>query len=153
MDDYLPKPVRLTDLIGALQRSARTDRSTSSPPEPTTDVAEPVLDAEQFARLRDEVGDEVLAAMLRDFAGDAPRLLDQIDGGIAVGDAPLVRRLAHTLRGNASYLGGTEVVARCAELETAAHEGSLGGAGDLLAVIRAAHARLAATLESSVGSA
>jgi hypothetical protein len=59
--------------------------------------------------------------------------LDALGNAIEAGDAVLARRLAHAVKGNGSYLGATELVARCAELEALAHAGTLAPAPELLA--------------------
>jgi HPt (histidine-containing phosphotransfer) domain-containing protein len=149
MDDYLSKPIRLTELVEALTRSAQPGDgsipSTERAEEPT-DVA---LDHEQIARIRSEVGDEVLTIMVDGFAQDTPAQLEQLDGAIASGNTELVRRLAHTVRGSGGYLGATALVARCRALEEMARDGSLEGAPELLVAARSAYGRFAAALASS----
>ena len=61
-------------------------------------------------------------------------------------------RVAHTIKGNGSYLGAAELVARCAELEALAHDGALAAAPALLERARAAYARLAAALDAAVAT-
>ena len=147
MDDYLSKPIRLSELADALARAGRPAASRGAAP--TDDErarTSTVLDDEQLARLRDEVGEEVLAAMLGTFWQETPAQLDELGRAIEAGDAPGVRRLAHTVRGSGRYLGAAELDERCGELEALAQAGTLDRAGDLLDAVRDAYRRLASGL-------
>ena len=58
---------------------------------------------------------------------EAPRLMEELRQALRQGDAALVRRLAHTLKGAADTLGAAGVADRARELV------ELGRAGDLAA--------------------
>ena len=137
MDDYLSKPIRLPELVAALERAGGAAESAPAAP----------IFGGQLAQMREEVGDEVFAEMLADFARDTPVQLDAIDGAIAAGDAATVRRLAHTLKGNASYLGASELMTACAELEALARDDRLDAAPARTAGARAAYERLRPVLD------
>ena len=81
------------------------------------------------ASLLDRVeGDtELLAEIVALFLEDSPRLLDDVRHAVAAGDAPALKRAAHTLKGAASNFSAAGVVKASAELEAMGRAGSLAG--------------------------
>jgi signal transduction histidine kinase/DNA-binding response OmpR family regulator/HPt (histidine-containing phosphotransfer) domain-containing protein len=162
MDDYISKPIRVEELINALQgcpeaaeepadvliapavggeAAAAPVASNGAPPNsvPITDPDAPVLDPGALAKLRNVVGDDagVLAELIDSFLEDAPTLLADMRQALEAGDAPGVRMNAHSLKSNSADFGATTLHALCKELEQRARNDILDGADDLLA--RAEH--------------
>ncbi|HKB39251.1 MAG TPA: response regulator, partial [Gemmataceae bacterium] len=139
MDAYLAKPLAASELWRALARvgekgsrgveehwSTKTERS-----------APPVSSAGSCAINRQAAlacvgGDVKLLRALADlFHVEGPRLRDEIGQAIRQKDAPLLRRLAHTLKSAAGNLGGTEVAAVALDLEQIGRNTHDSGSGDL----------------------
>jgi CheY-like chemotaxis protein/HPt (histidine-containing phosphotransfer) domain-containing protein len=134
MDEYLTKPIRTDELVGALREaSIRTDELTSMGAQATGVGPAGAVDRAVLERLVESMGGdpEFVAELLETFSTDAPELLESIRGGIAAGDADTVRRAAHTLKSNAATFGATELASLGGELEAAAREGRLTGATEL----------------------
>jgi HPt (histidine-containing phosphotransfer) domain-containing protein len=112
MNDYVAKPIRLPDLIGALERAAAgTMGATPSPA---------ALDPRALATLREMFADTAagtLPALLDAFFEDGPRLIADMCEGIAAGTPALVQRAAHTLKSDAAQFGATRLSDLCRELE------------------------------------
>ncbi|WP_172457581.1 response regulator [Pseudonocardia sp. N23] len=134
MDDYLTKPVRIADLAAALDRRPAAPAAVT---ENQPDLGELVA----------SFGAETAAELVGEFAANAPVLEADLRDGLAAGDAPRVRRAAHTLKSNAALFGAGALSARCATLEEHAAAGGLdaaevddvaGALGPLLRELRAA---------------
>jgi len=112
-------------------------------------VADPIFDEATALELLD--GDrEFLGELLAMFVEAAPLLMEDGRRACARGDATLLMRAAHRLRGNASQIGGARVsecalvveeYARVADLDAAAH-----GLAPLAEAVDALCARVAAVL-------
>ena len=66
-----------------------------------------------------------------------------LDEGLVAGDAAVVARAAHGIKGSAGNIGAKAVYALAVELDTRAREGNLEGARERADAIAAAYARLA----------
>jgi HPt (histidine-containing phosphotransfer) domain-containing protein len=133
MDDYITKPVREAELAAALARWLPGEVPESATvPEAAPDVA---IDRDVLAKLGDPAygGDP---AFLRDlvgiFKGESPSLIRSLREAAAGPDAAALIRPAHTLKGNAGYLGAHRVGALCEQLEAMGRAQKTDGAGDLV---------------------
>ncbi|HUA00509.1 MAG TPA: response regulator [Candidatus Aquilonibacter sp.] len=137
-DDYVSKPIRTSDLFGAIDRSAslKIDAKLASPPntEGTPDAggAEPrVFDLrEALARVEDDR--ELLEEIIRIFTSESAANMEAIRQAFSSTDAPSLERLAHTVKGAASNLSAFAISAAALKLEKLAHAGNLQGASDLI---------------------
>jgi signal transduction histidine kinase/CheY-like chemotaxis protein/HPt (histidine-containing phosphotransfer) domain-containing protein/HAMP domain-containing protein len=121
MDDYLSKPIRVEELIAAL------DRSAARGPEPTRAGSADVLDTATFERLRQTMGagfDEILST----FVEDTQELLTTMRRALADKSVDAFRRAAHSLKSNAASFGAVTLSNQAKDLETLAKSGSLDGA-------------------------
>jgi CheY-like chemotaxis protein len=160
MDDYVSKPIRVEELVGALHRShplpaaqragpsdddrpagisqGQTDTAGLARPESEgvgkrVEAGETVLDAEALQNLLTTLGGqfEYLVELVNTFLEDAPRLLAELRRCVEQGDAAGVRRIAHSLKSNGRDLGAGTFAQACKELETLAKSGTLLGAGGM----------------------
>jgi two-component system sensor histidine kinase/response regulator len=72
---------------------------------------------------------ELLREVVELFLEDSPRLLDEVRTAVEAGDASVLKRAAHTLKGAASNFGAAAVVTAALELETMGRTDDLTGAG------------------------
>ena len=77
----------------------------------------------------------------------------EIRAGVSSGDAALLTRGAHTLKGNAGNLGAGRLAALAAALESQGRLGTLGGAEAALADLERELARVRVALEAELASA
>jgi signal transduction histidine kinase/DNA-binding response OmpR family regulator/HPt (histidine-containing phosphotransfer) domain-containing protein/PAS domain-containing protein len=153
MDDYVSKPIRIEDLVGALSKSrplndakdeserqdiisSRSDELNSnkgSQVVPGLTLVEPienVLDTDELNNLLSSVGGDFnfLSELIDTFLEDAPHLLDDMGKFIKSDDSMGVRRIAHSLKSNGADFGALTFSNLCKELELIAKAGELGGA-------------------------
>ncbi|HTU22482.1 MAG TPA: response regulator, partial [Gemmataceae bacterium] len=128
MDGYISKPVQPRELWEAIDRLIPPD-DTAEPEE--TSAINGVLDREE---IQDRVGgDMVLLRELIDvFLTDCPRLWQNLRDALAQGDAHLLSRAAHTLKGSVGNFGAHAAREAAQQLEL------LAGKGDLMPAIEAA---------------
>jgi CheY-like chemotaxis protein/HPt (histidine-containing phosphotransfer) domain-containing protein len=171
MDGYLGKPIRIDELYQMLAElahnggrvgdfSIRTSAETllfppCSPPgilngavdvQMPTDLSE-ILDREEMDR---RVGGDygLLGELLVLFAEESPRLLGEIQVGLAEGDLPTVHRAAHSLKGMIATLGGKPAQEEACRLEQLARAGEAGSAREALPALEQALRRFQAALTS-----
>ena len=149
MDDYMSKPLRNRTLKEALGRwvtgPAVKPARPSSPKR--LDSPRELLDTAVIAELADLNGD-VLTDLVSLYFEQTDGYMTQLGEAIDCGDAPLVARTSHQLRGSSGTVGAARVSAAAAELEATAKEGDLSGAPELLARLRAVLGETGAALES-----
>jgi CheY-like chemotaxis protein len=146
MDDYLSKPIRPDELAALLSRFSRPDESgepvlrrAGAPldvaavlPAGGGDAAPPVFDPRVLLGLLD--GDRAAVAdIVGEYAEDAPRQLAGVREALAAGDADLVRRRAHTLKGASANVGAEALRIAAYDLERAAADAELAGGEALVA--------------------
>jgi HPt (histidine-containing phosphotransfer) domain-containing protein len=115
-----------------------------------------VLDMATIADLRDPEldGDDAFRAeVIEIFLSDSPQHLTAIQDGVADGNAPVVMRAAHTLRGSSANFGAARLQLLCTELEVRARSGQLQGLEPLAARVEAEFALLVAELDALVRNA
>ncbi|MEW6754261.1 MAG: response regulator [Candidatus Latescibacterota bacterium] len=105
-------------------------------------VPDVVLDGEALRRLAEleERGALSVGRVTALFRDSGQEILPALRASLAVGAAPVLRREAHTLKGNARDVGAHRLASLCQELEERARDGRLDGAGELLARVETAWA-------------
>jgi HPt (histidine-containing phosphotransfer) domain-containing protein len=88
----------------------------------------PELDGAALERLRESLGDELLADLVSTFLEDAPVQLAALRDALAAGDAEAARRAAHTLKSNGATFGAERFAETCRSLEEMAKAGALADA-------------------------
>ncbi len=142
MHDYLAKPVRIDELAAALGRcvarqaeSGGAPGAVSEPAAPPTPIAAAPsaaggeaadgLDAAALARLRDELGDELMRSILESYVEDTPPLLDALRAGVGAADADAVRRAAHDVKSTSRTVGALAAALLAERIEAAARGGEV----------------------------
>ena len=113
--------------------------------------SEEVLDARAMERLRATLGkqaDRMLPGLIRDFYGDAERLLAQARQAVAQGQAEELRRASHSLKSTSATFGAMALSAAARELEHLARDGVLDDAADRIARAETEFTRARAALEA-----
>jgi CheY-like chemotaxis protein len=121
MDDYVSKPIRVEELIAAL------DRSAGQMPEPVRGVAADVLDTATLEQLRAAMG-AGFGELLVTFLEDSQELMATLRRALGRRDVDGFRRAAHSLKSNAASFGATTLASLARDLETLARSGGLDGA-------------------------
>lgn len=122
MDAYLTKPIGIEGLRQVIRTVCRSNStaSASSTKSLTRNTSW------NTGKLKEAVEDE---ALLRDilhiFAEETPKKVAALEAAIETGDAQTIEQVAHTLKGELSYLGLTETATQARDLERFGHEHSL----------------------------
>jgi two-component system, sensor histidine kinase and response regulator len=132
MDGYLAKPVSKDTLLALVARCVNHEPVITAPPVRTGYVSadETTFDHAVFDQLRVVAdGDEetFLAELVDQFAHDTEPLLGELREALVAGDTPAVGRIAHSIRGSASQLGGRRLALSCDRLEVKAAAGRIYG--------------------------
>ena len=147
MDDYVAKPIRVEELVAALERcgwrpeaGARvTDGLRHEPPgevprssAPEGAHAAAVIDRTVLERLTTTMGSAFVAELIDTFGEDARDLVTALRRALAEADVDAFRRAAHSLKSTSESLGAGGLAALARGLETMARTGSLEGAAERL---------------------
>ena len=132
MDDYISKPVQPQNLARVIAKWLPGGSSQPS----LSEVSKPAAGGDTFdkADLMDRLmGDEKLAVdIISGFVKDVPHRLAAINEGLNEGDALIVRREAHTLKGACANLGAPAMKEAASCIEASAAKQDLAGAATLL---------------------
>jgi HPt (histidine-containing phosphotransfer) domain-containing protein len=129
MDGYITKPVRFSDIEQTLSGIARAPKAPAKLVAPTTSWNK----TEALDRIGGD--EELLQELCQIFLEESPKLMQKLQLAIAAGDSDGVTRAAHSIKGEASYLGagGSSQAAR--ELEEMGRCKDLSRASEMLAVL------------------
>jgi signal transduction histidine kinase/CheY-like chemotaxis protein len=145
MDGYITKPVRFSDIEQTLAGLART------PATPTKSVAAGA--SWNRAAALDRIGgdEELLRDLCHIFVDESPKLLQKLQQALAAGDADGVMRAAHSLKGEAGYLGAAGTSRAAQQLEEMGHNKDLSRASETLATLEREVASLHLDLKEPAG--
>jgi CheY-like chemotaxis protein/HPt (histidine-containing phosphotransfer) domain-containing protein len=158
MDDYVAKPVKIDVLQAMVERWAPTaavEPAAPAPAAPRTD-AEPVVDAAALDELRSYQVDgepDVLDALIGKFLDSARRECAEVRAAVGRGDAEMLRRVAHGLKGSSGMFGARRLSAISSQIEMLSRQGSLGDAGSLVSSLEEELEAVARVLEAERRSA
>ncbi len=124
MDDYLTKPIRVAELVGALSRSQPRPAEGDK-----TDMSPPVIDTATLEGLVATTDAAFVAELLSAFFDDAPQLIASLKQAAADHNAEAFRRAAHSIKSTSANFGATNLSALAKELEMMGKAGHLEGAG------------------------
>ncbi len=122
MDGYVSKPIQARQLLGVM-REVLAASAPALPVAPSQHKPSPLDPAAILERLGGDA--EMLREVAELFRQDAAQLLVDLEDALACGDAPRIKRSAHSLKGSAGLFAAEEVTATAQELE------NLGESGDL----------------------
>ncbi|HMB85633.1 MAG TPA: GAF domain-containing protein [Methylomirabilota bacterium] len=147
MDDYVAKPIRVEELVAALERSPvhRDAAPAAGLVEPTAPAAA-AIDRAVFDSLVAATGGPFVAELIGTFGEDARELLATLRRALDATDLDAFRRAAHSLKSTAESLGAAGVAALARELEATARAGSLDGAAGRLDRLTEHYERAASAL-------
>jgi CheY-like chemotaxis protein/HPt (histidine-containing phosphotransfer) domain-containing protein len=157
MDDYISKPIRLADLIAALEAASSNRRliAEEGSPQSGEGTKSPALDPAALDKLREAIGGDpaALSELIDSFLAEGPKLVDGLKAAADRGDCATLRRVAHTLKSVARDFGAAALAEVAAELEGKANSGAVSGVAELVAAAedryRAAHEALRTARENA----
>jgi two-component system, sensor histidine kinase and response regulator len=116
MDDYLSKPLRPADLDAVLERWLGAEPPAPAVAVEPADGAGELVDEARMRVFRDEYP-EIVEQLVELFADSTPPLLAELRAGAEQGDAEVVRRAAHKLKGSCQNIGASRLAALAADIE------------------------------------
>jgi signal transduction histidine kinase/DNA-binding response OmpR family regulator/HPt (histidine-containing phosphotransfer) domain-containing protein len=138
MNDHVAKPIEPQILLETLNKWFKAKAAPGSfPDQPAPGQGRPtdIFDrGELVARLMGDV--ELLQLILAGFLEDIPQRIDALQNALAEGDALLVRRQAHTIKGAAANVSAPALGAVAYQLEQAGETADLVGADRLAVQLR-----------------
>ncbi|HTQ80432.1 MAG TPA: ATP-binding protein, partial [Thermoanaerobaculia bacterium] len=158
MDDFVQKPVSLTDLKEALQRSAdgSTRLSAALPaediltqPPPDSSLLDPLY-LDGLRRLGGRTGRPLVREIVESYLTETPRRVGLLHEAVSRADAGALTFLAHSLKGSSAQLGAVRVAAVSARLEQKGRRSELAELPALLEELEREIARTLPLLEQAV---
>lgn len=156
MADFVCKPVRVGDLIAAIERCALAGASPprapqgDAPPPPAVEQTT-VIDRQALMRLQNDLGGadpSVLIELIDIFFADAPDIIAQMHAAAASNAVEPLRRAAHTLKSISASLGAMELAALSKELEANARAGAWEGIARQVSAVESCCNQARAALEA-----
>jgi CheY-like chemotaxis protein len=152
MDAYLPKPLRIDDLVVTIARFFGPDATppvTPTPRAPASDDRPNAPSVDEAALLADfGQNRKVLREVISVFLTDAPSYVNRIRSAAASNDAVAIAAASHALKGSAGLFSKGAAYEAARELELAAKAGGLSAPDTRFRDIEAATAQLCAELEA-----
>jgi len=159
MDDHVPKPFRVEALRAVVDRWAAavavSPAEARKPAEPAVD-ADPIVDSAALDELRSyqiEGEPDVLDALIGKFLNSARRECAEVRAAVGRGDAEVLRRAAHGLKGSSGMFGARRLSAISAKIETLSCQGSVSEAMPLVSSLEEELEAVARVLEQERRSA
>jgi CheY-like chemotaxis protein len=163
LDDYVSKPVRVEELVAALERCrwraetgarAAPPDPLAAPPPGTRGPAAPrpadpdgpapaaAIDRTAFDQLVLTMDRAFAVELIDTFLEDGRELIATLRQALADGNLDAFRRAAHSLKSTSETLGAAPLAGLARELETGARAGSLDGAADRIEPLAAEYGRV-----------
>jgi HPt (histidine-containing phosphotransfer) domain-containing protein len=152
MDDHLVKPFRVEGLRAVVERwaTAAAGQPAAAPRPAAPGDAEPVVDAAALDELRGyqvEGEPDVLDALIGRFLDSARRECAEVRAAVGRGDAEMLGRVAHGLKGSSGMFGARRLSAVSARIEALSRQGALGDAAPLVSSLEEELEAVARVLE------
>ena len=131
MDGYLSKPVSKDALLALVARSVKDTAVLTAvlPPSDRALASESTIDQAVFEELRILGGLDrsFLTELVDQFGRETEPCLVELRAAVQMGDTSAVARIAHSIKGSSSQLGGRRLAMSCAALERKAAAAGLSG--------------------------
>jgi len=135
MDRYVVKPFKPYELLSAVE-----GWGIAADDDDREKAARPPLDLEGLEEMMREAGaEEVIPRMLTVFGEDAPGRMAAIEEAAHGGDPTLIRQAAHAYKSGALTIRAVELGSLLGQMETAARDGDVAAAAELVGQVREAH--------------
>lgn len=131
MDDYISKPVRITELVRVLAEGhehAEAAETAAPAPERTLDLARLAELRELDTEGEPRVTDDLLETYLR----HAPRNIDAMRKAVSANDLDALSLVAHRFKGSSGNMGAEHMAELCSGVERAANESRMDDAAQML---------------------
>ena len=126
MDDYISKPIRLTEIQDALVRWGRKihTEKLQSLASHSNKKRESVMDKDMINNLKD-MGADIFVELIQLYLEEAPNQIAEIRQLFASGNAKAMGEAAHSLKGSSLNLGANDLANICKQIELKGKRGDL----------------------------
>ena len=146
MDDYVSKPIRVDELVDALERVPLVDQVAAAEGSPQRSAHA------GLGHLHDALQDEDLVAeLVGTFLESGPATVAELSDSSEHADAERLRRAAHTLKSNAATFEADALAALCRQIEQLAAEGHVAEAAPLVSQVVEEFAQVCDDLAAILG--
>ncbi len=157
MDDYLSKPVRVEELVAALNKSLVIDVKSVIPVEETTiaESSSPVIDTQILQSLRNLAAGNTgfMTQLVEIYLKESDKLLEIMSQAVVSQDLETLGSAAHKLKSGSASLGAIALSNMCKQLEVISATGNITEAQEKLPQIQAEYhkVKIALPLECQKG--
>ncbi|MCB0064229.1 MAG: PAS domain-containing protein, partial [Caldilineaceae bacterium] len=158
MNDYISKPIRLSELTAALQRAQVWAQSVEGSAvveqrigwEAVSGVQTGQVQSidpnalQEFVEMMGEGGEEMAKELIRLYLEGTPPLMAKFNQGLAGNDMQKIRSAVHTLRSSSAQIGALRFGAMAAELDELCHQSELATIAAKADALRAEYASVIA---------
>jgi len=150
MDDYVSKPIRIEELIRALQETPRLRTKANSGFRATSPIQakESAIDLEVFKEMVGEDALDMLPDLMEIFFEEFPENLATLQQAATDGDLATLDKVAHTLKGQSASIGTMVLCKHSAELMALARQGHINKASRQVATIEQEYKRIEETWQT-----
>ena len=108
-----------------------------------------VLDPNVFAEMR-ELMDDALGEFIDTYLENSPKLIAQMEQGLADNDPEEIYRGAHQLKGGSGSIGALKLTNIAVHIEQLCKAGSIQGVDNLLAQLKSEYEKVASALQAEI---
>lgn len=162
MDDYISKPIRVPDLVAALDKAYSRHTQPAGQqaelpiPAPASvqrqpaseDVTDPSV-LESYRQMMGEDAETFIRDLVRTYLQNSERLVNDMVAAYDSGGLEVFHRSAHTLKSSSASLGAMRLSAVCKQLEEASRNGKINVLPEQLQILVAEHERVKLFYERS----
>ncbi|MGK7944974.1 MAG: response regulator [Microcystaceae cyanobacterium] len=152
MDDYLSKPLPITELVKVLQQTDGT-KPTNSAELPSLESEYPILDCKTLQFVKENLcGEdlELLIEMVECYYQESDKQINRLISAFEEKDAMELNRAAHSLKSNSASLGAMELSDKCEQLETLTKAGEMTVTTDSVSAIQHSYQRVKVALKKAI---
>jgi signal transduction histidine kinase/CheY-like chemotaxis protein/HPt (histidine-containing phosphotransfer) domain-containing protein len=146
MDDYVSKPVRGKDIQEAIARISIPENKVQAAPKAQPASISPITWSRAEGLERVDGDEQLLQEIIQIFLEESPKQLADMRRALAETNAELLERVAHSLKGELSYLGLPETGQKARDLEQMGRNRDLEHAAEALLVFETEVAAVAAAM-------
>ena len=153
MDDYVSKPIRIDELIHALENSQSTPNEKKTEKAVLPELEDSPINEKVINELHETIGiddEQVFIELLEIFLDDAPKLIGEMVTGMENSELEKLIRGAHTLKTSSATVGAMALSAICKKLEQNGRKGILFDVGTRVDQIQKEYAKVEIALKEKL---
>ncbi len=153
MNDFVPKPVRQSDLVAALERYHTGAEAFAMEERSLSDDLLDMVVLEQIRALGSDGDDGPMRDILGVFLSDTPSQIAAMEAAIQAGTMEVVERVAHRLKGSCGGIGASRMTLCCDRIQHAVAAGNEEAAREWFGRLQAAFVETKELLLQQLASA